>query len=47
MESVKYIGLDVHQGTISMAVLNGEGKLTMQSVIATRASAVVDLLSYL
>jgi len=44
MESVKYIGLDVHQSTISVAVVNGEGKLTMQSVIATRASAVVDLL---
>lgn len=43
MESVKYIGLDVHQGTISVAVLNGEGKLMMQSVIATKATAVLDL----
>ena len=38
MESVKYIGLDVHQSTISVAVLNAEGKLTMQSVIATKAN---------
>jgi hypothetical protein len=44
MESVKYIGLDVHQGTISVAVLNAEGKVMMQSVIATKASAVLDLL---
>jgi transposase len=44
MESVKYIGLDVHQSTISVAVLNAEGKLLMQSVIATKATAVLDLL---
>src|SRR3982074_3469998 len=44
MESVKYIGLDVHQSTISVAVLNIEGKLMMQSVIATKATGVLDLL---
>ncbi len=44
MESVKYIGLDVHQSTISVAVLNSEGKLLMQLVIATKATAVLDLL---
>jgi transposase len=44
MESVKYVGLDVHQSTVSVAVLNGEGKLIMQSVIATKATAVMDLL---
>ena len=44
MNSVKYVGLDVHQSTISVAVLNGEGKLVMQSVIATKASAILDLL---
>jgi transposase len=44
MESVKYVGLDVHQSTISVVVLNAEGKLVMQSVIATQATAVLDLL---
>lgn len=44
MEIVKYVGLDVHQSTISVAVLDREGKVTMQSVIATRATAIVDLL---
>src|SRR5580704_797182 len=43
MESVKYIGLDVHQSTISVAVLDAEGKLRMQSVIATKATAVLEL----
>jgi transposase len=44
MNSVRYVGLDVHQSTISVAVLNAEGKLMMQSVIATKATAVLDLL---
>lgn len=44
MESVKYVGLDVHQSTISVAVLNSEGKLLMQSVMATKATAVLELL---
>ncbi len=29
MKSVKYVGLDVHQMTISVAVINPEGKLVM------------------
>jgi transposase len=44
MDSVKYVGLDVHQSTISIAVLNAEGKLVMQSVIATDAAAVLDFI---
>jgi transposase len=44
MDSVRYIGLDVHRDTISAAVLDGEGKLLMQSVLATRAAALLDCL---
>ncbi len=44
MNSVRYVGLDVHQGTISVAVLDGEGRLMMQSVLATSAAAVLDFL---
>jgi transposase len=44
MKSVKYIGLDVHQSTISVAVLDGAGKLVMQSVVATHASAILDFI---
>ena len=29
MDSVKYIGMDVHKDTISIAVLNSSGKLVM------------------
>lgn len=42
MDSIKYIGLDVHQSTISVAVLDSEGKLVMQCVLATQASAILD-----
>ena len=34
MNSVKYIGLDVHRTPISVAVLNAEGKLVMQCMLA-------------
>src|SRR5271169_6748546 len=44
MDSIKYIGLDVHQSTISVAVLNADGKLVMQSVVATQATAILDFL---
>jgi transposase len=44
MDSIKYIGLDVHQSTISVAVLNADGKLVMQSVIATHAATILDFI---
>jgi transposase len=44
MHSVRYIGLDVHRDTISAAVLDAEGKQLMQSVLATRAAAILDFI---
>ena len=44
MTKIKYIGLDVHQASISIAVRDESGKLVMQSVIATRASAILEFL---
>jgi transposase len=44
MDSIKYIGLDVHQSTISVAVLDADGKLIMESVIATHAATILDFL---
>jgi len=35
MTSAEFIGLDVHKTSISVAVLNEDGKLVMQSVVAT------------
>ena len=34
----KYIGMDVHKETISIAVMTGDGKLVMESIIETKAS---------
>ena len=33
MNSEKYIGLNVHQATISVAVLDSTGKLVMESIL--------------
>ena len=42
MNSIKYIALDVHQSTISAAVLDGQGKLIQQAIFATQASSILD-----
>jgi transposase len=42
MDSLKYVGLDVHRDTISVAVLEDSGKLVMQSILATHAAAILD-----
>ena len=39
--NIKYIGLDVHKETISIAVMNGDGKLVMESIIETKASPIL------
>jgi hypothetical protein len=35
MDSKKYIGMDVHQATVSVAVMDAAGKLLMESIIET------------
>ena len=44
MTGTKFIGLDVHKTSISAAVLDEDGKLVMQSLVATQANAIVELL---
>jgi transposase len=41
MSSDKYIGMDVHQATISVAVLDSVGKLVMESILETKAATIV------
>ena len=36
MNDAKYIGLDVHQATISAAVLDSTGKLVMECILETK-----------
>jgi transposase len=41
MDSKKYIGMDVHTESISIAVRNAVGKIVMESVIETKASMIL------
>jgi transposase len=41
MDSVKYIGMDVHKEAILIAVLNSSGKLVMECVIETKAITIL------
>jgi transposase len=44
MDSKKYIGMDVHQATISAAVRDSAGNLVMESILETKASAILEFL---
>jgi transposase len=41
---IKYIGMDVHKETISIAVRRGDGKLVMESIIETKASTILQFI---
>jgi transposase len=41
VSDAKYIGLDVHQATISAAVLDSTGKLVMESILGTKAATIL------
>ena len=41
MDSTKYIGMDVHKESISIAVRNAAGKVVMECVIETKASMIL------
>jgi len=41
MDSVKYIGMDVHKEATSLAVLNSSGKLVMECIIETKTSSIL------
>jgi len=44
MTSTKYIGLDVHKESISIAVMNSVGKVVMECVIETKASTILQFI---
>src|SRR5215471_20932456 len=44
MSREKYIGLDVHQNTISAAVMDAGGKLLMECVLETKAGTIVEFI---
>src|SRR5437763_15877622 len=44
MNQEKYIGMDVHQATISVAVMDAQGKLIMECLLETKAATIVDFI---
>jgi transposase len=44
MNQAKYVGMDVHQATISIAVLDSAGNLVMESIIETKAATIVQFI---
>src|SRR5262245_35327868 len=45
MTSTKYIGMDVHKESISIAVRNSAGKVVMESVIETKTSMILQFIN--
>lgn len=39
-----YVGMDVHQASTSIAVMNGQGRLISESLIETKAQTIIDFL---
>src|SRR6202166_1949093 len=44
MNDAKYIGLDVHQATISATVLYSTGKLVMEAILETKAATILQFI---
>jgi transposase len=42
MSQEKYIGMDVHQATISVAVMDRDGKLIMEGLLETKAATILE-----
>src|ERR1700747_238990 len=44
MREEKYIGMDVHQATISVAVVDVHGKLIMECLLETKAATIIEFI---
>jgi hypothetical protein len=44
MDGKRYIGMDVHQATISVAVRDAVGKLILESTIETKAASILEFI---
>jgi transposase len=44
MNQAKYIGMDVHQATISVAVMDSTGKLSMECILETKAATILEFI---
>jgi hypothetical protein len=44
MNDAKYIGMDVHQATISVAVRDSRGDLVMEAILETKAETILQFI---
>ena len=44
MNDAKYMELDVHQATISVAILDSVGKLVMEAILETKAETILQFI---
>jgi hypothetical protein len=42
MSGEEYIGMDVHRATISVAVMDSQGNIIMESILETKASTILE-----
>jgi transposase len=47
MNQEKYIGMDVHQATISVAVMDSSGKLIMECILEAKAATILEFIAEL
>ena len=45
MNEEKYIGMDVHQATISAAVMDSSGKFIMECILETKAATILEFIA--
>src|SRR5580658_7215892 len=44
MNDAKYIGMDVHQATVSVAAVDSAGKLVMEAILETKAETILQFI---
>jgi len=44
MNDAKYVGLDVHQATISVAILDSAGKLVLEAILETKTATILQFM---
>jgi transposase len=44
MDSTKYVGMDVHKNTVTIAVMNSAGRVVMESILETKAVTILQFI---
>ena len=45
MDRTKYVGMDVHKDTVTIAVMNSAGRVVMESILETKAARAYPVVS--